>query len=117
MVMVPLANCPMLDCKTTVRFLSGARFHISLLIAPLRAGPEMVMSTIACSVRAPLSVCPACASNCVPRSDTGVGEDVDEDLGMGVTDGEDVDALPLQAARVSKSSNNAHGNANFSLFI
>jgi uncharacterized Fe-S center protein len=58
-------------------------------------------------VRAPLSVCPACASNCVPRSDTGVSED----LGVGVTDGED--ALPLQAASVNKSSNNAHGKTNF----
>jgi hypothetical protein len=44
-----------------------------------------------------------------------VGDGVD--VGIGVTGGEDEDALPLQAASVSMSNNNAHGKAILRRFI
>src|SRR5689334_23339042 len=95
----------MVDCNTTLRFLSGVWFHISLFMVPLR--PELVMLIFAraCSVRAPLNFCPACVNSCVPVSVAA------EDVGTGVTGGKLVDEPLSQAARTSSS--NRHGKANF----
>src|SRR5690348_16481538 len=97
----------MVDCNTTLRFLSGAISHISLLIVPLSPGPAMLIFARACSVRAPLSFCPDCVSNCCPLSATG------EDVAAGVADGEFVDEPLSQAASASMSSTRRHGSTTF----
>src|SRR6266568_4764271 len=61
-VIEPTGNCENEDCRTTVRFLFGATFHISLLRVPLSAWPAIVTLRIACNVSAVERSCPTFVS-------------------------------------------------------
>src|ERR1700736_3317087 len=105
--MDPTGTCLMVDCSTSVRLLSGGRFHSSLVSEPVTAGPSRVTAKMACTVWAPFNNCAAFASSCAPWSWEG------DAVGDGLAG---VEELPPQAAS-SNMSSRATGRANLRRFI
>src|SRR5438132_7301412 len=71
--MEPAGNCENVDWSTTVRFLFGDTFHISLSRVPLSAEPVIFTSKTPCSVLALVIFWAIVVNSCAPCPGVGVG--------------------------------------------
>src|SRR5207237_10076975 len=66
-------HCEIVDCSTTLRFLFGDMFHLSLSSVTLSADPVIFTSKTPCSVLAVVIFWPIVVNSRVPCPGVGVG--------------------------------------------